>query len=274
MPTLSRLGAVGRRVTLIGMAGVVAMLAAAPAASAATASTDHVDFVAASTYTVVPAKGLVQVKVNVNVTNRIPSTTTTVPCSKWEWSDYVGWHLVPDVCKATQGYYINKGYLWVEKGASNLKVTSSAGKVTAKKSKSTADFQSYDLTFPRILKGQTRTVVATYVIKGGAPRTASTTRINNAYMNFSAITQPTDRASVKVVVPAGFDTKTFGGKVTKATSNGTQTFSSGNVADPQKYGLAVMATNERGFAEAVVKSKTGREIHIQGWPGDAAWMAS
>ena len=106
---------------------------------------------------------------------------------------------------ATQ-YYVNNDWLWVEKGATNLKLTSSAGTVKKSKSKSsTADFTLYKVTFPRIFNGQTRTIKATYTIKSAKPRSDGAIKVNSGYLNFREITQPTDQASVKVVVPASFE---------------------------------------------------------------------
>ena len=138
-------------------------------------------------------------------------------------------------------------WLWVEDEATQLKAKSPAGTVKLSKQKESVDgYKLYKVTFPQILKGQTRTITATYVIKGGAARAVTSTRVNGAYVNFAGISQPTDAASVKVIVPSSFASSTWGGKV-KTTTKGKQTIhSSGNIKNPRSYWVGVNGTNPEG----------------------------
>ncbi len=118
-----------------------------------------------------PSKGVVNVSVTLKVTNNYANGSRTIACDKPVWDPWAGWTYVPSTCNQTINYYVNEGHLWVENDASALKVTSSAGSVKlSKQNESSADFKAYKLTFPKIFKGQTRTVTATYSIKSGAPR--------------------------------------------------------------------------------------------------------
>jgi hypothetical protein len=153
-----------------------------------------------------------------------------------------------------------------------LKVTSNGGPVKLTTDSKTKDFRSYKVTFPRIFNGQARTITATYVLRGGAPRSAGTDRINGAYLNFWAISQPTDTATVKVLIPKGFAIETRGGSVSQAVKGGTRVLTSGAIPEPEKYIVGVTGTNPKGFARQEIATSDGRTISILGWPGDKSWM--
>jgi len=213
------------------------------------AATDEIRTNATTTYTVVPAKGQVRVTIVQRITNLIPSTATTI-------------------------FYVDSTWIWVEAGAKGLNVTSDGGPVTLHTDKKTQYYHSYSIGFPRIFKGHSRTVTATYILPAGAPRSATTDRINPAYLNFWAFTQPTDTASLKVLVPKAFTVETTGGDVTETTAGATKVYASGPVADPTKFWLGITGTNLAGFTRDTILTSDGRAINVLGWPGDAAWMAS
>ena len=231
---------------------------------------------AASTYTAVPAKGIVNVQVTLKVKNNIPASVTQYSCDKGYVDPWYGtWVSNWTTCDQKTDYYVNTVRLWTEKGITNLKITSDGGAVRRKAATtSSTAYNAYDLTFPRIFKGHTRTVTASYTIKGGAARSQSPTRINGAYLNFGAITQPVDKASVKVIVPAAFEASTWGGKASPSNTGSQKIFASGNVKDPVSYWIGVNGTNTKGFATATITSDSGRDVEIQAWPGDKAWMES
>ncbi len=269
MQTKSKGRRLWRGLVGIGLGGAFAFVAMVPTVAAAS---NPVHTTASSTYTAVPSKGVVDVSVTLKVKNNVANGSQSVACSKPVWDDWLGWTYVPGTCKQTINYYVNQSYLWVENDATHVKVTSNGGSVKLTKATSTnIDFKSYKLTFPRIFKGQTRTITATYTIKSGAPRSAAVTQINGAYLNFGAITQPVDTASVKVVVPSTFGSATWGGAVKTSTSGKQTVYSSGNVDDPTKFWVGIHGTNPTGFDMASVVSAGGRQIDIESWPGDTAW---
>jgi hypothetical protein len=239
-----------------------------------TAAAEDISTSAASSYDVVPARGLVRVTVKEKVTNRIPNTTSSYDCSTSYYDYWYGWITVPKTCTSTTRFYLNEAYLWVEAAAKQLKVTSDAGSVKLTADKRTKDFRSYKLTFPKIFKGQTRTITARYVLRGGAPRSASTDRINGAYVNFWAMSQPTDKATVRVTIPKAFDIDTFGGSVSKSIKGNSRVLTSGDIPEPEKYIVAITGTNPKGLTEQRVSTSDGRNISILGWPGDKEWMAA
>jgi hypothetical protein len=192
-PSIHRGSRMHRPVAFV-LAFAVAVLATAWAPSPVAAADDGIPTSATSVYTADPARNQIRVTVTSKLTNRIPSTATTY-------------------------FYLDRTRIWVEAGATRLKVTSNGGAVKLKLFKKDKYLRAYDVTFPRILVGQTRTITTTYVLPGGKPRSDSTDRVNPAYLNFWAFSQPMDRASVKVIVPKAFDMETYGGTVKQATTS-------------------------------------------------------
>src|SRR6185369_2186618 len=102
---------------------------------------------AASTYTAVPSKGVVNVSVTLKVKNNVANGSQSVACSKPVWDEWLGWTYVPSTCKQTINYYVNQSYLWVENDATHVKVTSNGGSVKLTTATSTnPDYKSYKLT--------------------------------------------------------------------------------------------------------------------------------
>lgn len=260
------------RALLAALAAVTLLVVGSPTPALAA---DEIVTSASSTYRVVPDDGEVRVKVTQKVTNRIPNTTESYDCS-YQYFDYwdYSWVTVPRTCSNTTRYYVNDAYLWVEAGAKDLKVTSNGGSVKVKKDGTTDNFRSYALTFPRIYNGQTRTITATYTIPGGAPRSDTALRVNGAYFDIWAISQPTDTAKVTIKVPEAFDVDTYGGPVTEKVADGVRTLSSGGVDDPTAYFVGITGTNPSGFVKEQVTTSGGRTVSILGWPGDDEWMTA
>src|SRR5690349_4028495 len=218
------------------------------------AASEEISTSAASTYEVVPSKGLVRVSVSQKVRNSIPNSSSSYDCSTSYFDYYYGYITIPKTCTSTTRFYVNETYLWVEAGAKELRVTSDGGAVKLTVDKRTKDFRSYKVTFPKIFNGATRTITARYVLRGGAPRSAGTDRINGAYVNFWAISQPTDKATVRLTIPKAFDVDTYGGTVSKSSKGGSLVFSSGDVADPQKYAVGMTGTNPKGLTRQNVET--------------------
>lgn len=233
---------------------------------------DDIKTSSTSVYQVQPDKGRIRVTVTSKVTNAIPSTTSSYDCSYQYYDYYFGFITIPRTCSTTTRYYVNQTSLWVESAAKDLKVTSNGGSVKLKSASKIEGYRSYDVTFPKIFKGQTRTITATYTIPGGAPRSATSHRVNGAYVNFSATSQATDTAKVTVKIPKGFEVESFGGKMSSKTVGTEKVLQSGSIDDPTSFYVAVTGTDPAGFVKDQVKTREGRTVQILGWPGDPAWM--
>jgi hypothetical protein len=255
-------------------AALVATFVLSFATPLAVAAADEIGTTGASTYQVMPDKGLIRVSVTLKVTNRVPSTVSSYDCSYQYYDYWYGWMTIPKTCSSTTRYYVNETSLWVESGARQVRVTTNGGKAKLTPDKKTESFRSYKVTFPKIFNGQTRTLKATYVLRGGTPRSATTDRVNGAYLNFWAMSQPTDKATVRIEIPKAFEIETYGGSVSRSVKGNTRILANGNVAEPAKYFVGITGTNPSGFAKAQLTTGDGRAVSILGWPGDKAWMAA
>jgi hypothetical protein len=248
-------------------------LSAAPAAAADVTPFASSWTTAATTYRAVPAKGLIEVSINLKVTNHTQDTYETYPCIEYYDDPY--WGLTPysSTCSSTKRWYVDATSLFAEVGASNLRATSAAGKVKVQRGSTgpTDTISPYTLTFPRIYNGQTRTIKVSYVLRAGAARSGSG-RVNPAYVSFAGFAQPVDSATVRMVLPAAFDTSTFGGTVAETRSGSSRVYASGPVHDTSTFYVVVTGTNLAGYHRESIQSPQGREIRIEAWPGDDGWL--
>ena len=157
---------------------------------------------AATTYRADPAKGLINVSITLKVTNNTPDGIEFYPCIQYEYDPYWGNLPYSTTCSRTTRYYLTQTQFLVEAGASNLKATSSAGKVKVAGEKPTAGppsaFKVYTATFPKIFDGQTRTIQINYLIGAGDARSGSSVRMNAAYLSFGGF-RSTRRRRVRPV---------------------------------------------------------------------------
>ncbi len=204
---------------------------------------------ASSTYTLVPARGVLQVTIDLAAANRIPSTSTAV-------------------------YYINQTYAWVEKGARNLRITADQGSVGRTVAHQTADYVDYRLTFANTFYGQTRRIHIAYELPGGTPRSATWTRVGRAYTDFCVTTNGYDRGEVRVVIPAAFTVTTTPRTLTPKRTGSNAIFTSGAVANPTEYYACFEGTNEAGFKRETLTSPSGRNVIVESWPEDPAWATA
>jgi hypothetical protein len=262
-------------VLAVAFALVAAVSSAAPAAAADYTPIASTWTTAATTYRVVPANGWVDVSITLKVTNQTEDTIETYPCTDYFYDPY--WGLTPyeTTCTRTKRWYIDSTTVFTEVGASNLQARSSAGRV--KVEPASVGFgdtiQHATLTFPRIFNGQTRTITVTYRLLQRAAL-AGSGRVNGAYVSFGGLAQPVDSASVRMVVPAAFDTTTAGGHVTAGRSGSSRIYDSGPISDPSAFYVIVTGTNLAGYHRESILSPEGRQIQIESWPGDDGWLAA
>lgn len=264
------------RVVSAGLAALLALTLVAVAPPQAAQAADDVVNTATTTYELVPNKGILRVTVDLSVTNRVPSGSQVVPCTKWEFDPWIGYYPVASTCRQTIDYYINSTSVWLERNARKIRVTADRGAVSRSLDKkySTADFAVFKLGFQSVFGGQTRKLHITYEIPGGKPRSASATRVGRAYANFCVFANGLDSGSVRVIVPKAFAIEISPSKMSSSPSGSRVIYRSGTVADTSKYYRCFEGTNETGFSRAEVTSPSGRTVLIEGWPEDKAWRAA
>jgi len=250
--------------------GALAVVAPPPVAQAA----DGVENTAATTYELVPAKGILTVTIDVTVTNRVPGGSRLVPCTKWGFDPSTGYYPIQGTCRQTVDYYLDGSYLVLERGARNIRMTANRGSVSRTVDRTTDAFIGYKLTYAALYSGQTRKIHITYELPGGKPRSATATRIGQAYTNFCVVANGLDSGSVRVVVPDVFDMAVFPVRMQPTASGSSLVYESGTIVDTSWFYRCFEGTNEAGFARSEVTSPTRRTVVVEGWPEDGAWRAA
>jgi hypothetical protein len=265
----------------LGLATVAALATLAPSAAPA-AAYDYTPFastwtISTTTYKAVPDKGWVDVSITLKITNETADTYESYPCIEYSYDPY--WGLTPysSTCTRTKQWYISETSLYTELGADAVKATSPSGKVKLHRELTgiTDTVAHYTLTFPRAFYGQTRTIKVTYRLNGRAAMNGLG-RVNGAYVSIGGFAQPTDSASVRMVVPSAFSTgaSASDGTMRESTSGGWRTYDSGPVANTSSFYVVVAGTNLAGYHRESIQSPDGREIRLESWPGDDAWLGA
>jgi hypothetical protein len=240
----------------------------------AAADDDEITTRAATTYEAQPEQGRVRVTIKLTVHNRIPDESTDYACPEQVYDETLGWTTIEKTCSSTTRFFVSESWLLIERAATDLRVTADAGSVVVDVDDEAGGFRSHHLGFDRIYRGEDRLLTATYTLPGEAPRSLTTDRINPAYLNFWAISQPADEATVRVIVPRAFRIDTIGSDMTASTNGSTRVLVSGEIEDPSSYFVGITGTNESGFTRKRIRTGGDREILVQGWPGDTDWMAA
>src|SRR5207244_228635 len=80
-----------------------------------------------------------------------------------------------------------------------------------------------------------------------------------------------DTASVRVVVPAGFEAAATGSDAARSTSNGATIFRATGITDIGAWYLVVTADRKSALTSDRVDLAGGEHVVIRAWPEDAEW---
>lgn len=137
-------------------------------------------------------------------------------------------------------------------------------------------FQLFALTFPEpLFSGDRTTIDITYDITGMPPRSGDPSRVNPAYVAFTAYGVGDARqASVEVRIPSAFEIDTFGDDDTVAvsTTNGVTRYTVDSIADPGDFAFFVSARNDAALARTEFTSLDGARFVVRSWPDDLVWQ--
>lgn len=252
---------------------LVALTALQLGSPSSVAAADGTSQVASTTYTLNPAHGRIDVVVDMKIHNSIPNETTYVSCTSWEYDYYLGYYPVYDTCPSTTRFYMNETSLWLEEGATSLKVTAASGTARISLDKRGDGFNQYKVSFSRIFRGQTAKLHVTYRLMGGAPRSDSSTRVSEAFASFCVAANGNDGGTTRVVVPSSYamQVDTGQGSFTTKTSGGTATYQTDKLSSPLAFWGCFRGDNPSGYLTSTMVSPSGRQIEIQAWPEDTAW---
>ena len=162
----------------------------------------------------------------------------------------------------------------VQDQAVDVRATS-AGQRLATDVRDRGDFKTvkFDLR-PRLSYGQTAAVRVDYDLPDGGPRSSSPIRVGRAFATFVAFAHGDDRATVKIVLPPGFDVETDGGSVETTSDPAGITLSSSDSVDDLTWYVRVTADRpaelERSDLSVPVDGRP-RAIELRSWPEDEDW---
>jgi hypothetical protein len=251
---------------LLGVALVVSLAMpslAMPGAFPARAADDELVDASTSTFRAVPGKDRFDVRVDLTLTNRRPSTIRVVPCPG-----------APSLrCRQRISYYIDHwGYLVVQPGARRVRVTGPG--VKARLAKHGEGWIGYEVRFPRLLYGQTQRLRLAYQLPSGGPRSATPTRLTDAYAHLCWHGQPTDRGSATTVLPAGYHTETYGGRVRTLSSRHWTTVRATDERGISRFWVCTDAFATDKLQRTETLSPTGQRVVVEGWPEDPSWTGN
>ncbi|MEX0847949.1 MAG: hypothetical protein WD023_09240 [Ilumatobacteraceae bacterium] len=242
---------------LLTLLMVLVAAVAAPGAVARAEETEGLDVTSASRFVVGPTTGIVRATTDLTFTN------TTID----ETSDGV-----------VRRRYFTGFTFPVATGATGESAVTDDGRsvtVTSSEIAGNTSFFMYAVQFPDpLFSGETLRLTVAYDITGLPPRSDDPSRVNPAYVAFTAygVGDP-GRASVEVVVPDDFVIDTFGSEATETDVDGSTIYTAEAIADPSTYALFVTARKDSALVSSRLTTPEGASFDIRGWPGDDAWRA-
>ena len=231
--------------TGLAVAGLLAPARVPIAAAAA----DGLRLSTAATYTLVPSRHVVRVSVDITARNEKPNVTSGGIVTK---------------------YFYEGARIAIQTEATSIRATTSGARLTA--TTTAADgFRVLEVRFrSAVFFGQTAKVRVTYDLPGGAPRSSSGIRVSTAFATFVAWGFG-DSASVRVVIPAGFETQTSGSTVTRSTANGATILRATGIADISAWYLQVTADRKSALTTERIDLSGGEHVVVRAWPEDTEW---
>lgn len=165
------------------------------------------------------------------------------------------------------------GPIYVEDVAARLRSTATSGTVASEVTDLPGPWQRVDLVTGRIPPGESRSYLVEYALTGGASQSSDPFRVGSAFAWFCSTGQPADRGSVTVRLPEDF-VPTFSGTplVEESIEQGTRTYGTGTVDDPDSHFTCTAASATERFVTEAVPGPDGRPLTLQAWPEDAQWL--
>jgi len=228
--------------------GVLGALAPATAPTAA-AATDGLTVTSAATYTLVPARHVVRVVVDVTARNDKPNLVSGGVVTRYFYDGFrIG--LQPEAAAI--------------KAAANGR---SLGTITRPHDGYTeleVHFRS-SLFFHQVAKTR-----VTFDLPGAAPRSKSEVRVGPAFATFAAWAFG-ESGSVRIVLPAGFDAETSGDDVVRSKAGASTVFSAASVTDVPSWSVVVNADRKAALTSTRIDLPGGEHLVVHAWPDDPTW---
>jgi hypothetical protein len=240
-----------RRLVLPLVAAAVALagLLGGGAAPVAAAASDSLGLTTSTIYTLVPAKRVVRVAIDVTARNNKPNRVSGGVVTRYFYDSF------------RIGVQPEARSIRASSGGASLGVSSTPGD----------GFTTVEIRFrSSLFFGQTAKVHVTFDLPGGAPRSKSEVRVGPAFGTFVAWAFG-DSGSVRIVIPKAFDTDTSGSPVTRTTSGSSIVLSASSVTDIGNWYVVVNADRPSALTSDQISLPDGEEVVIHAWPDDPVW---
>ncbi len=235
------------------VAALVASVLLAGSPPAATRAAEDVDFRAQTRYLLRPAEGRIEVVIDAEVTNETPD-------------------------RGRIRFFYTGYKLAIEKQA--VAVTASAeGRRLDVKSQRRPRHTEVSVSFgENVFRGETFRFRVKYQLPGAKPRSPARTRVGRAYAAFYAYAQGDEDASVRILVPKGFEVDTEGSTVQRQVArDGSTVLLAARISRPATWWVWVSADRPSALRVDSVKLRLDRHtprVEVQSWPEDRLWRAS
>jgi hypothetical protein len=222
-------------------------------ASPVLAADDALSLVSTSTYSLVPAKGLVHVTVDVTATNNKPNKVQQTPNGT-----------------LTTSYFFDAAAIVLHAEATAVRASAGKTKLATKVTPDTG-FAILKVSFANDLHYKQSTKFRVdYDLPGGAPRSDSDIRVGTAFATFYAWAFG-DHGDVRIVIPAGFTVETTGSTVNESVKGGVTTLAATGINDPGEWYAVVVADRHDGLTRDRIDLAGGEHLVIRAWPEDTEW---
>ena len=252
----------------IAVAASAGLLSAVPARVAADDATG-VTQTAATVVRLDPANGRLRVSITIRVTNHTPDGVEQYSCTK-----YTGGFFslpYPGSCERAVRYYVDQTSAVVDNAAEALTAVSGGHALTTVPGDAGDAFRPVTIQFPRLFNGKRRTMVVSYTVRGGEPRSDAPVRTLRAFARFCVPANGSTSGTVTVRVPKRFSMTTSGAKLTAGTSGGDRVFSSGTIRSTAGWQACFSGTNAGAYRTERLAGPGGSTIRLRSWPEDPTW---
>jgi len=240
-----------RRLGIAAAVLAVAAILAPGLAPTAAAADDGLALTTSSTYTLVPAKRVVRVSVDVTARNNKPNVVAGGVITR---------------------YFYDGFRLGIQPEARNIRATT-GGTRLAVSTKPADGYQTVEISFrSSLFFHQTAAVRLTFDLPGGAPRSTSEVRVGPAFATFVSWAFG-DSGSVRIVIPAGFEAESSGSEVTRSASGGNTALSATGIVDAASWYAVVNADRRAALTNSPITLADGERINIHAWPDDPEWKS-
>src|SRR3954447_6769852 len=252
----------------IAVAASAGLLSVAPSRVAADDQTG-VTQTAATVVRLDPANGRLRVSITLRVTNHTPDGVEQYSCTQ-----YTGGFFsipYPGTCERAVHYYVDQTSVVVDNAAEGLTVVSGGRRLTTVPGAAGDAYRPVTIQLPRLFNGKRRTMVVSYTVRGGEPRSAAPVRTLRAFARFCVPANGSTSGTVTVSVPKRYAMTTSGARL-KATIDGSdRVFTSGTITSTAAWQACFSGTNAGAYRTERLAGPGGTTIRLRSWPEDPTW---